>query len=99
MVRVPGITRPPARTGAWQVYELESRPDGSVGGVCATNDDEDRGCPGTFALWSVHYANRQAALAETGGCHFGCFGDVKVSVVLDGVLVDRDGNPVEGWGL
>jgi len=75
---------------AVQTYTLHTDGNGRVKGRCWTNDDEDLGQPSTTAQWPVSYANREQAIKITGGTHFGISG-VKVTVMLDGQLIDHQG--------
>lgn len=68
---------------SWQTYSATTYYDGSIAVLVATNDDEDRGYPTTYAEWSETYPSREAFLKRVGGSHYG-IGGARVDVWLDG---------------
>ncbi len=70
----------------FQRYQLQSREDGSIAGVCTTDDNLDRGEPSEDASWPVSYKSVEAMRKATGLTHVGMNG-CQVTVILDGVRV------------
>ena len=70
--------------GAWSRYHLQTMQDGSIKGICTTNDDGDTGYAGQVADWEVSYRDKDSMLNQlSGGSHVGISG-VQVEVYLDG---------------
>ena len=68
---------------AWQVYELESNPDGTIRGTAITHDYDDNRYLDETTRWPVRYRNREEMIQRTGGSHVGISG-IQVTVYLDG---------------
>lgn len=77
----------------WSRYDLETRSNGRITGMCATNDNRDDGSCSESEAWEVSYGDRAHALRATGGSHYG-FAGHQVDVYLDGVLINEIGRPV-----
>jgi hypothetical protein len=76
-------------SGAWSHYELQTMDDGSITGMCSTNDDGDTGEPGQYADWKVKYRDKASMLKQlSGGSHMG-FTGVRVEVYLDGEAIGQ----------
>ena len=73
---------------AWQVYDLESDPDGTIRGTAITNDYDDDGYLDGTTRRPVRYTNREEMIQRTGGSHVGIAG-IQVTVYLDGHEVMR----------
>ena len=70
-------------SGAYEIIEGWSRPDGQIEVQVSTNDNLDLGYPSEYSQWSYVCKNREAFDKRCGKSHYGCSG-IKVMVMLDG---------------